>query len=69
MCPYTPVSPSVPEMEGIYAAGGVFFLRMYLWWSLYTLYLLACQVELPFAIQVFAVAPLVYQALLLPFVW
>ena len=25
---------------------GSFFLRMYLWWSLYTLYLLACQVEL-----------------------
>ena len=33
-------------MEGIYATGGFLFLRMYLWWSLDTLYLLACQVEL-----------------------
>ena len=25
LCLYTPVSPSVPEMEGIYASGGIFF--------------------------------------------
>ena len=33
----------------IYATGGIFLLllRMHFWWSLYTLYLLACQVELP----------------------
>ena len=29
LCLYTPVSPSVPEMEGIYATGGRPFLRMY----------------------------------------
>ena len=36
------------EMEGIGATGGIlfFFWRMYLWCSLYTLYLLARQVEL-----------------------
>ena len=44
------MSPSVPEMEGIYATRRnpfffLFFLRMYLWWSLCTLYLLACQVK------------------------
>ena len=39
-----PVSPSVPEMEGIYATVGQPFLRMCLWWSLCTLYLLAYQV-------------------------
>ena len=36
---YTAVSPNVPEMEGIHATAGIlffFFLRMYLWWSLYT---------------------------------
>ena len=48
ICLYKPVSPSVPEMEGVYVPlGGILFLRMYLWWSLCTLYLLACQVELP----------------------
>ena len=50
VCLYTPVSQSVPEMEGIYATGGIFCLllsRMYFWWSLCSLYLLACQVELP----------------------
>ena len=30
-------------------------MRTYLWWSLHTLYLLARQVELPLAIQVFVV--------------
>ena len=25
LCLYTPVSPSVPEMEGIYATGGILF--------------------------------------------
>ena len=30
---YTPVSPSVSQMEGIYATGGILFLTMYLWWS------------------------------------
>ena len=35
------MSPSVPEMEGIYATGGTLFLRIYLWWSLCTLHLLA----------------------------
>ena len=45
------MSPSVPEMEGIYAAGGGggggrgAFLRIYLWWSLCALYLLARQVR------------------------
>ena len=29
LCLYTPVSPSMPEMEGIYATGGRPFLRMY----------------------------------------
>ena len=43
--------------------------RMYLWCSLYILYLLACQVELPWAIQVFVVVSLVCRALLFPFVW
>ena len=49
VCLYTPVSPSVPQMEGIHATGGFFcfVLRMYLWCSSYTLYLLARQVELP----------------------
>ena len=41
---------------------------MCLEWSLYTLYLLACQVELPQAIQVFVVVSLVCQVLLFPFV-
>ena len=35
----------VPEMEGIYATGGHPFQRLYLWWSLRTLYLLACELE------------------------
>ena len=38
-------SQSVPEMEGIYATGGHPFQRLYLWWSLRTLYLLACELE------------------------
>ena len=51
------VSQSVPEMEGIYVTrgwgvGGHPFLKTYLWWNLRAMYLLACQVELPFAIQV-----------------
>ena len=51
ICLNTPVSPSVPEMKwNLYATGGNPFLRMYLWLSLCTLYLLPCQVEL--AIQV-----------------
>ena len=29
VCLYTPVSPSVPKMEGINATGGILFLRMY----------------------------------------
>ena len=40
----TPVSASVPEMTGIYATGGHPFLRMYLWWSLCSLYLHSCEV-------------------------
>ena len=34
------MSPSVPEVEGMYAPrrGGYPFLRMYLWWSLCTVY-------------------------------
>ena len=27
VCLYTPVSPSVPEMEGIYATGGILFFE------------------------------------------
>ena len=68
VCLYTPVLPSVLEMEATYATGGILFLRMYLRWSLYTLYLLARQVELPWAIQVFVVVSLVCRALLFPFV-
>ena len=56
---YTPVSPSIPEMGGTYATGGILFLRMQLWWSLYTLYLLARQAELWQVIHVFAVVSLV----------
>ena len=48
---YVPVSPSVPEMEGIYCKQGTSFLRMYLWWSLCTLH----RWQLPSAIQVFVV--------------
>ena len=44
------------------------FSRLYLWWSLYTVYLLACQVELLQAIQVFVVVSLVCRALLFLFV-
>ena len=44
------------------------FLCMYLGWSLYTLYLLARQVESSEAIQVFVVVSLVCRALLFPFV-
>ena len=44
------------------------FWMMYLWWSSYTLYLLACQMELPLAIQVFVVVSLVCRALIFPFV-
>ena len=47
---------------------GASFLRTYLWWSLCTWYLLACQVELLEAIQVFVVVWLVFRALLFPFV-
>ena len=48
VCLYTPLSPDMPEMEGVYVPlGGILFLRMYLWWSLCTLYLLVRQVELP----------------------
>ena len=47
----TPVLLSVPEMEGmsiIYIyIGVILFLRMYLWWGLCTLYLLAFQVRVP----------------------
>ena len=39
-CLCTPVSPSMPEMEDIYATGGHYFKV-----SLFTLYLLACQVR------------------------
>ena len=56
VCLYIPMSPSVPEMEGIYATGGILFLTMYLWWSLCTF---ALQVELPYAVQVFVVVFLV----------
>ena len=45
LCLCTPVSPSVSEMQGIHATGGQPFLRMYLWWSLCTLYLYACRVR------------------------
>ena len=45
-----------------------FVLNMYLWWSFCTLYLLARQVELPWAIQVFVAVSLVCQALLTAFV-
>ena len=41
---------------------------MHLWWSLYTLYLLVWQVELPWAIQVFVTVSYVCRALLFPFV-
>ena len=51
-CVYTPVSPSVREMEDIYIhttgeGGGASmgWVGMYVWWSLFTLYLLACQVR------------------------
>ena len=45
LCLYIPVLLSVPEMEGIYATGGHPFLRLYLWWSLCTLYLRTNQVR------------------------
>ena len=41
---------------------------MYLWWSLCTLYLLVCQVELPQAIQVSVAVSLVWWTLSTPFV-
>ena len=60
VCLYTPVSPSVPEMEGKYATEDVPLLEL--------LYLiLARQVDLPWAIQVFVVS-LVRRALLFPLV-
>ena len=45
VCLYTPVSPSVPEMKGMPL--GASFFEDAAWWSLYILYLLECQVELP----------------------
>ena len=42
--------------------------KMHLWWVLCTLCLLACQVELPWRIQVSVVVSLVYWALLTPLV-
>ena len=52
LCLYTPVSRSVPEMQGIHATGGHPFLRMYLWWSLWTLYLHREKASLVFDIAV-----------------
>ena len=72
VCLYTPVSPSVLELEGrLYNTRSILFflfLRMNLWGSLHTLCLLACQMELPQAIQVFVVVSLACRVLLLPFV-
>ena len=58
------MSLSVPEMEGIYAAGGILYLRMYLRLRWYTMYILTRQV----AIQVFAVVSLACHVLLFLFV-
>ena len=63
VCLYTPVRQSVHETEGINATVGILFLRMYLWWSLQTLYLVSYQVRLPQAIRVFLVVSLVCRAL------
>ena len=52
LCLRTPV----PETEDIYIYHcGAPFLRMYLRWSLCTLYLLACQVRVTVGAQVFVV--------------
>ena len=62
---YTPVLLSVPEMEDICHRGGggvSYFLQLYLYWRLFRsiLHLLACQVELPKAIQISVVVSFVY---------
>ena len=54
VCLHTPVLPSVPEMEGIYATGGILFEDAPLV-KIFTLCLPACWMELPWAIQVFVV--------------
>ena len=47
-CLYTPVSPSVPEMEGIYVTGGILFFRMYLLVEfIYLVFTLHARWELP----------------------
>ena len=46
--------------------GGHPFLRMYLWWRVCALYLLACPMELPSLIQVSVVVSLVSFSLLTP---
>ena len=74
--PDPPTSPSLISLNGFCGRKAecfflsllFFVLRMYLWWGLYTLYLLARQVELPKAIQVFVVVSLVCRALLFGFV-
>ena len=61
---YTPVLLSVPEMEDICHrgwGGGSYFLQLYLYWRSFRsiLHLLACQVELPKAIQISVVVSFV----------
>ena len=49
LCLYTPVSRSVPEMEGMIIVchgRASSFMKLYLWRSLCALHLLACQVRL-----------------------
>ena len=45
LCLCTPVLLSVPDMLGTYTTWGHLFSRMYLWWTLCTLYLHICQVS------------------------
>ena len=66
---YTPVSPSVSEMEDIDATGmwgGDPFGRMYIWWNLFSFNLLACYARVTVGDSV--VVSLVCRALLLRFV-
>ena len=48
--------------------GASFFDDVLLLEFIYLVYILACQVELPYAVQVFVVVSLVCRALLFPFV-
>ena len=64
---YTPASPSVPEMEGIYATvGNLFFWICTLGGVYIPCISLARPVELPKAIQIFDVVSLLCRALLFP---